>query len=332
MASDNHYTALGPGQNGFYTHAARLAYGVNVQGTTAGVYGEALAHSPGNRSTPSGSGVCGLGDTVGVIGQSLALVGLDAGGNIIPPGSQTPAASFLPPGLTSSSPPDQLEPAPIIPDGFGPGVGVAGSGSLVGALGTGYQFGVVGTCDYADKGGSFGTGVQGVSLQGVGVMGISQGEEGESGTEINPYIGVFGSAQSGDAPKNAYPIVNGDFDRIVASGVVGVGANYGGVFLANPELDPTAGVSPTFANVQLTPIPVHSAAPGSSVTPYASRPPSAPLPWLPLAGQRGDIVAVVREGATQLWVCLVPAPADNSQGTTWARVSFDYVCITPPAP
>jgi len=54
---------------GFFTHSSTLDYGVNVQGSQVGVYGEALAASPGVRTSPNGTGVCGLGDNIGVIGQ-----------------------------------------------------------------------------------------------------------------------------------------------------------------------------------------------------------------------------------------------------------------------
>lgn len=69
-------SALGPGDNGFVTEAARIKFGVNVQGTTAGVYAEALADSPGTRQAPNGTGICGWGDKIGVIGQGRLALGL----------------------------------------------------------------------------------------------------------------------------------------------------------------------------------------------------------------------------------------------------------------
>jgi hypothetical protein len=333
--TSHYFTATGPGVNGYYTQAARLNYGVNVQGTEVGVYGEALQNSPLNRAAPNGTGVCGLGDNAGVIGQSLPVMGVDANGLVIVPGatSPPPPTSYVP--APPDSPPDVLEPIPALPLQYS-GVGVSGFGTLVGALGQGFLFGVQGICQTSSyqQGGSVGTGVQGLSDRGVGVSGVSTGVvDPFNGQVVVPaYIGVFGSAQSTDQPNSPYPIAGGAFDHLLATGVVGVGGNYGGAFQPNPELDPSMGVSLTFANVQLTPIGVPDAPGGAVVTPYTSKAPATPLPWLPIVGQPGDIVTVFRNGETQVWVCLKPQPPSQVTGATWGRVNFDYVCVMPPGP
>jgi virginiamycin B lyase len=64
------FTADGPVSRAFQTAATNAEYGVNVQGTTAGVYGESMEHSPDTRAAPTGTGVFGQGDSAGVIGVS----------------------------------------------------------------------------------------------------------------------------------------------------------------------------------------------------------------------------------------------------------------------
>jgi hypothetical protein len=290
MSSDNQWTALGPAAIGFQTDASRIAYGVNVQGTTAGVYGESLANSPGSRQAPTGTGVCGLGDIVGVIGQG-----------------------------------DPDGPVPTAPELQ---TGVMGLGGDIGVSGTGDSFGVQGQSFFEDAEGSKGTGVQGTSNQGVGVWGVSSGDV---GGQIPPYIGVFGSAQFNSS--DPYPVAN--FDRNRATGVLGIGDNYGGAFQATPQLDPFAGKSPTFANVQLTPIDLPDnpeSAPATRFPPQ--KPPIAPD--LPLVGQPGDMIMVNQTGrgvqGAQLWVCLRPPPGSRPAGTLWARVTFDYLYETRPMP
>lgn len=82
------FTATGPAFSGAgYPYAAFSTnregtdspYGVNVQGTVCGVYGESLISSPLNRATPehySKIGVCGMGNDFGVYGAGNTRVGV----------------------------------------------------------------------------------------------------------------------------------------------------------------------------------------------------------------------------------------------------------------
>jgi hypothetical protein len=69
-SQDSFYIALGPAVTGFLTSSSDIQNGVNVQGTTVGVYAECLANSPGLRRAPGGTGVYGQGDKFGVYGNA----------------------------------------------------------------------------------------------------------------------------------------------------------------------------------------------------------------------------------------------------------------------
>ena len=72
------------GVTGFYTEAATLDYGVNVQGNKCGVYGECVHTTPTDRKsetlppdpTDNGIGVCGVGDDYGVFGKGFLYAGV----------------------------------------------------------------------------------------------------------------------------------------------------------------------------------------------------------------------------------------------------------------
>jgi hypothetical protein len=151
MPTNDHYTAIGPGANGYWTDATRLNYGVNVQGNTAGVYAEALADSPGTRASPGGTGVCGWGDSIGVFG-----FGFQAG------------------GLGSSVGPQPLDSRPT--GVWGMAAPPIGSASIVQVVG------VRGDCSGALQG----TGVHGTSQVGIGVWGGSAGSVGVFGQAQDP--------------------------------------------------------------------------------------------------------------------------------------------------
>jgi hypothetical protein len=74
VQSDTAFVALGqekdPPKRGFGTEATSLEYGVNVQGTRCGVYGESINVVVRDSDIP-GVGVCGTGETVGVYGQGM---------------------------------------------------------------------------------------------------------------------------------------------------------------------------------------------------------------------------------------------------------------------
>ena len=89
MAHDDQFTATGPAFTGagfsraaFSTNRAGTdsTYGVNVQASTCGVYGESIQTSPPtNRQTPKpNTGVCGIGDDFGVFGKGRTKASVQA--------------------------------------------------------------------------------------------------------------------------------------------------------------------------------------------------------------------------------------------------------------
>jgi hypothetical protein len=211
--------------------------------------------------------------------------------------------------------------------GLGLGVvevgGVEVGGVEVGVQGIGPTFGVQGSSLSED--GSQSIGVQGSSVQGVGVWGTSSGDL-SAPIPIDPYRGVLGSAQINATLP--FPIDGGAFTNNLATGVIGVGDNYGGAFHATPQLDASLGISPSFANIQLTPIGLHDNREGIDTRPFPPQKPAI-APALPLQGQPGDIIVVnpIDQGleGVQVWICLLAPPANGFLSATWARVAFDYV-------
>ena len=156
---------------------------------------------------------------------------------------------------------------------------------------------------------------------GVGVWGRGQGDFEQPDSPVDPYIGVYGQSQTVD-PASPYPVDAG----YLATGVLGIGDRYGGVFQTTPQDG-----DETYANVQLTPHKVPSADVTSDPAPAGGF-----LPTLPREGKAGDIVAadiqVGKRGSDprgiQLWVCIKPAPTGKG-GATWARIHLDVMIITP---
>jgi hypothetical protein len=69
MTEDDFFTAIGPGDSfaGFRTLSTSLSYGLNVQGTTAGIYAECLRQSPGDReAATAGVGISTRADVIGL--------------------------------------------------------------------------------------------------------------------------------------------------------------------------------------------------------------------------------------------------------------------------
>jgi streptogramin lyase len=130
------FIADGPTPRAFQTRIANADYGVNVQGTVAGVYGESLEHSPDTRTAPRGTGVFGQGDTAGVIGVSTTPTDVDypasgpgvmgwssdnRGGVFASGGTAFAAGAFPPAQLIA-----QLHLVPAGTDGRPPIAGLAG--------------------------------------------------------------------------------------------------------------------------------------------------------------------------------------------------------------
>src|SRR5215211_4413722 len=76
MAHDDQFTATGPSFAGsgfpraaFSTNADDMTYGVNVQGSRCGVYGESVRVSAQRESSVDGVGVYGFGESFGVMGN-----------------------------------------------------------------------------------------------------------------------------------------------------------------------------------------------------------------------------------------------------------------------
>ena len=163
MPTNDHYTAVGPGQNGYWTDSSDLNYGVNVQGNTAGVYGEALADSPGTRASPNSTGICGWGDSIGVLGFGKPAGGL---GDTGPVSIDTRPIGVM--GL--AAPPVAAPSSPIV-----------------------QVVGVRGDCSGAPQG----TGVHGTSQVGIGVWGGSAdnfgvfGQAQDPNSANDPYSGTF---------------------------------------------------------------------------------------------------------------------------------------------
>jgi hypothetical protein len=190
------------------------------------------------------------------------------------------------------------------------GIGVQGSGTGVPGIG------VQGVSGQGGAGPS-GTGVQGQSVAGgVGVIGQS--------VNVNPptapYVGVYGTSQT--QPTEVYPI-NDDY---LATGVLGIGDRYGGVFQATP-VAPGPGGDEQYANIQLSPVELGPTDTEVDVGDYVA---NNQIHLLASQGQPGDITAVPATDSdgrpsVELWLCIRPAETlgQRQVGATWARISLD---------
>ena len=300
------YKATGhqPGRpRGFSTDSSEIDDGVNVQGNEVGIYGEALANSPGTRKAPNGTGVCGWGDSIGVIGQGRQALGLG-------------------------------DPDPQAVDGRPTGVlGLAGAPILQPMAGV---VGVRGDTGSASQG----TGVHGTS-QGIGVWGGSTSLFGVFGqaqvaaplsdpfsADFSPvantgvlgigdkYGGVFQVTGWNTLPDPSTSPAPLTFANIQLTPVEMTVNPYNSV--ATPTPAPGSGEPLIAPNLPLVGQPgdivvVRSALPS---TPFApSGPPVFPTP---------EVVSV--------WVCTSPAPFGQEYGATWSRVNFDYTYVTQQMP
>ena len=260
MPHDDQFTATGPAFTGAgFPRAAfstgRLGtdstYGVNVQGSECGVYGESRPGLPQGelgttRTTVKGTGVCGIGANVGVSGEgTLAGVrgvvkgGSDKSGVVGSNFNDGPGVA----GFSHSS---------LIADSLGTGIGVVGASNKgAGVVGLSKRNvvlrdensggGVVIPDQNTDVGGEgtgvigasgSGTGVEGVSNSGAGVVGRSNSGVGAFFTSLDsdavvgrsggPGDGVRGTSGSGNGVKGESDAGVGVFgDSKEQSGVVG---------------------------------------------------------------------------------------------------------------
>jgi hypothetical protein len=227
MPHEDQFTATGPAFEGAGFSRAAFStgrpgtdstYGVNVQGSACGVYGECVNRTPQNESTrtsrTSGTGVSGKGDLYGVFGE----------------GQLAGVCGFI---VQSAAP-------GVLGDNFGDGPGVVGlSHSLQASDFLGQGAGLIGASNQGSgvvglslkkveirpevNGGGFvaptentsadgeGTGVKGASGTGTGVFGESSSGPGLTG-QSDSGIGVVGRSTSG---------VGGFFTSVNKEAVVG---------------------------------------------------------------------------------------------------------------
>ena len=176
-------------------------YGVNVQGSRCGVFGESVNVSSGRDSTVEGVGVHGFGENFGVFGNgNRGIAGVfgqnNRGRTGVIGAAMRGGTGVL--GVSMSGLGNPLSTFEALPDpATGSGVGVYGaSGSGVGVFGASSSGpGVKGTSDEG-AGGEFssstGIGVEGNSFAGPGVHGVSQNDRG----------GVFQAGTSGRSSRD----------------------------------------------------------------------------------------------------------------------------------
>jgi hypothetical protein len=216
---DKRFVATGPNQGftvrgvtGFYTEADKLAYGVNVQGTKCGLYGES-GNVPDDRDPAelfrTTAGVFGVGNDYGVFGRGFTTAGVY--------GENTSSGT----GVVGVAVDESIGVAGISTVKGLSNEGHSGTG-IVGATEGGQGFGIVGlslkSLDSAapiivpkasidEKGQvafsqplSTGIGVVGASGSGNGVVGISDSAAGVVGKSTSGNGGVFSSDKG--APIN----------------------------------------------------------------------------------------------------------------------------------
>lgn len=230
MAHDDQFTAVGPSNTGsgfpragFSTKASDMVYGVNVQGTRCGVFGESVRVSSGRESTVEGVGVHGFGENFGIFGngnRGIAGVfgehnrnGVGVIGAVMRGGTGVAGVSLAALG----NPLETFQTIPVPADGSGTGV--------LGASGKGY--GVLG--DSQDNAGVVGRSANSVGVWGsvtadreggYGVLGESTDNAGVVGRSTNS-VGVWGSV------GNSFGVLGESTDGI---GVVGRSDGGTGVF------------------------------------------------------------------------------------------------------
>lgn len=180
-----------------------FTYGVNVQGSLCGVYGESLQNGRGSarQATEDNVGVWGAGESFGVMGEALGdkrgiagVCGSNNGSNNGVLGlAVSKGAGVI--GLSlKDTEPKKIEKIRTITSEFeadGDSIGVLGaSGTGIGVVGTSGRTGVRG--DSHD-----GIGVVGSSVTGTGVEGGSNIGIGVAGGSVTN-SGVFGSSIEGD--------------------------------------------------------------------------------------------------------------------------------------
>ncbi len=311
--SNNSFEALGPAEFGFFTHATRITYGVNVQGVDAvtskfgaGVYAESMLESPGSRKSQANSraGAWAAGDHYGIYGASDLFYG-----TLQAPTDTTPTLS-----------PDQLSGATPHSPGAKGGVGVVGASlNVPGVIGTSdVKGGIVGLPGSNDPG----LLVDGIVPHTAGVMGLS-----------NPSFGVMGinvmvTAPPPPPPPQILALLSLASTLPPNGGVFGWSVTgRGGVFGSAESLVfdkpiPRPPLDRGTAQVRLLPNLVSVA----DVGPQQPQP--GPIPKLPRVGQPGDLIAVTVENPStgqlshaQLWFC-IEAGSVAGANALWGQVQF----------
>lgn len=204
--TDSDFVATGPTLKGFETAVSEppnITFGVNVRGKKCGVYGESVRRSRRNPPPPvsesDGLGVCGVGDSIGVMGDGGSIAGVF--GQITEGGSNAAGVMGIgqKDGITGvigvSTDPSRRG------RGRNRGIGV------IGASDNGSGFGVVGlSIESTDnspipihntsEATGIGTGVMGASGSGNGVVGNSESGTGVVGSSKRGRGGVFQSGKN----------------------------------------------------------------------------------------------------------------------------------------
>jgi hypothetical protein len=291
------YKATGhqPGRpRGFYTDSSQLDDGVNVQGNLVGVYGEALADSPGTRKAPNGTGVCGWGDNIGVIGQGRQAGGL---GDPDPQAIDDRPTGVL--GLAGApvlQPPVHMEGVVGVrgDTGASQGTGVHGTSLAIGVRGGASNlFGVFGQAQAAASSDPFSADFNPVAN--TGVLGIG-----------DTYGGVFQVTGWQTPPDPAIAPAPPAFANIQLTSIN----------LYDNQYRTDATPTPALPDIGL---------------PIA---PDLPLLGHPgdIIVVRQTGIYHVPEPVVTVWVCTRAAPAGQGFGATWSRVQFDCTYVTQPIP
>jgi hypothetical protein len=301
MSSDNQFTALGasgsPTHAGFFTHANNITYGVNVQGVDTthqgcGVYAEAMLHSPGLRKSRDGSR-----PGVWGVGDHYGVYGAS---NKLYTNQIDDTPLLSPDALTGIDPNDPRAKGAI---------GVAGASLNVP--------GVIGTSDVRDS--TKGVFVDEIIPHPAGVMGLSNTSIGVMGVNVavaNPNTNV---------PPQILTVLPQSNAGIFGWSMSGRGGVFGS---AAPVIDgtPVPPVNQGSAQIRLLPAQV------SSVDVQPQQPPPNLLPSLPMAGQAGDLMAVIGPSfaglppaTAQLWFCIKSGGTQAQPAAIWAKVQFSEV-------
>jgi hypothetical protein len=221
MPHEDQFTATGPAFTGagfpraaFSTGALGTdsTYGVNVQGSECGVYGEVLRTSTGRQAFKVDPGVCGVGDTYGVIGSGniAGTYGVRTFDPDIPKENRPFGAGVLGSGLDNGNGVVGLNFAGEEQEqGLGQAFGVIGASNAgVGVLGLSVRKDFRSQADLTKLPDGEGTGVEGASGTGTGVHGRSfRGEGGQFESALGRGA-VFSSGRKRDDGESNFRFGN----------------------------------------------------------------------------------------------------------------------------